>query len=55
MKAEGPKAPVKIFILPYHQLPNNPRRVQFYKDAETQLQRSHDKFTNWKDQTRFFF
>ena len=46
---------MKIFIFPYHQLPNNPRRVQFYKDAETQLQRSHDKFTSPKDQTRFFF
>ena len=54
-KQEGPKAPMKIFIFHYHQLPNNPRRVQFYKDAETQLQRSHDKFTSPKDQTRFFF
>lgn len=46
---------MKIFILPYHPLPNNPRRVQFYKDTETQLQTSHDKFTSPKDQTRLFF
>lgn len=54
-KQEGPKAPMKIFILPYHQLPNNPRRVQFYKDAETQLQRSHDKFEPKGSNQVFFF
>lgn len=54
-KQEGPKAPMKIFILPYHQLPNNPRTVQFYKDAETQLQRSHVKFEPKGSNQVFFF
>lgn len=44
-----PKISTKMFIFPFHQLPNNSRRVQFQKDAETEPQRSQNKLPQAKE------